>query len=142
MLLYHDFVNKSIDEEEDVLLVAKPDLFTFSAIILLKPKVLATMPNENINIDAKIDTNAKIGIDEKKVLMQILVHMKKTNTDAKINTNLEIDTNTKTNIDLKNSINEPIFDFHTPKENLINIMPIQIKMYDMRMVKWNLVEDI
>jgi len=56
ILLYYDFVNGITDEEEDVLLVAKLDLFAIGTITLLEHEVLAT-----VSIDAKTSIDAKIG---------------------------------------------------------------------------------
>jgi hypothetical protein len=68
-LFCYNFVNEVTDEEEDVLLVAKPNLFTTSTITLPKPKIFTTMATNattnmhaKIGIDAKIDM--KIDIDE------------------------------------------------------------------------------
>jgi hypothetical protein len=55
ILLCYDFVDKVIDEEEDVLLAAKPNLFTIGTITLPKLKILATMAT-----DVKIGTNELI----------------------------------------------------------------------------------
>jgi len=61
VLLYYDFVNGIIDEEEDMLLVAELDLFTISTIILPKLKILVVVvPNTKININSKIDTKELI----------------------------------------------------------------------------------
>jgi hypothetical protein len=131
VLLCYDFINGVTNEEEDMLLVAKLDLFTIGTINLLKLKVLVVMCDAKTNIDAKIDTNAKIDINEK------------TSTDAKIDTNVEIDTNTKIGIDLKISIDKPIFYFpHPPEEISVDTTPTWIKMQDMKMAKWNLAKDV
>ncbi len=96
----YNFVNKVTDEEEDMLLVAEPGLFTIGTITLLEPKIF-TMVAAN----AKINMNGK------------------TNINAKININTNINTNMKINID------EPIFDVpHTPSEILIDTTPIWIKV--------------
>jgi len=97
-----------------MLLAPKPNLFAIGTIIIPDLKILAVMA-----------TNAKISIDAK------------TDIDAKINTN----TNTNTNV--KISTNKPIFDFlHTLGKNLVDIMPVWIKMQDMKMAKWNLLEEV
>jgi hypothetical protein len=106
------------NEEEDVLLVVKPYLFTISTIILPEPEILVAMAT-----DAKIDTNAK------------------TNNDAKISIDAKIGIDTKIDIDMKNGIDELIFK-HTVGEILVNTTPSWIKVHDMRMAKWNLSNEI
>jgi len=106
ILLCYDFVNEITNEEKDVLLVVKLDLFTISTITLLEPKILAIMA-----------VDAKIGIVVKISLMQKLVRTPK------------IDTNTKISTDMKIIINELIFYFpHTLGEILINTTPTEIKV--------------
>ncbi len=110
ILLCYDFVNIITNEKENVLLVAKLDLFAIGTITLPKLKVLAIT-----SIDGKTSTNPKISID------------------AKFGTNVEIDMdpiiNTKINIEMKIDTDEPIFDFsHTPRDISINTTLIQIKM--------------
>lgn len=52
VLLCYDFVNGIIDEEEDMLLVAKLDLFTIGTVILPKPKnLVVVVANAKISID-------------------------------------------------------------------------------------------
>jgi hypothetical protein len=60
-LFCYNFVNEVTDEEEDVLLVAKPNLFTTSTITLPKPKIFTTMAtNATTNMHAKIDIDEPI----------------------------------------------------------------------------------
>jgi hypothetical protein len=62
VLLCYDFVNEITNEEKDVLLVVKLDLFTIGTITLLELKILAIMAvDAKIDIVVKISTNAKIG---------------------------------------------------------------------------------
>ncbi len=114
VLPYYNFVNEVTDEEEDVLLVAKPSLFTIGTITLLEPKIF-TM----VAVNAKNNMNGK------------------TNIDAKININTNINT------DMKIDIDEPIFYVpHTPCEILIDITPIWIKVKDTKMGESNLSEEV
>ncbi len=107
VLFWYDFVNGIIDEEEDVLLVPKFDLFTIGTIILLEPKILV-----KVVVNAKISIDAKIGINPK------------TNIDAKI------DTNTKIGTDMKIDIDEPIFYFpRTPSKILVDTTPTRSKTW-------------
>jgi hypothetical protein len=100
------FVNGVTYEEEEVLLLAKPNLFAIGTITLPKPKILMLVAT-----DAKISTNAKTG------------------TNAKIGTNMKIGTD------------ELIFDFpHTSNKFLVDITLAWIKVQDMKMAKWNLLE--
>jgi hypothetical protein len=66
VLLYYNFVNGVIDEEEHVLLAVEPNLFTIDAIILPKPEISVVLA-----INAKIDTDAK------SILIPKLVQMPK-----------------------------------------------------------------
>jgi type III secretory pathway component EscV len=63
-LVCYDFINIFTDEEEDMLLVAKPYLFTIGTIILPKPEVLVV-----VLIDVNIGIYAKIGTMQKSILM-------------------------------------------------------------------------
>jgi len=93
-----------------VLLVTKLNLFAIGTITLPKLQILLAMV-----IDAKIGTNAKIG------------------TIAKI------DTDSKIGIDMKIDIDKLNFDFfHTPRKISVDTTPIQIKVHDMKITKWNL----
>jgi hypothetical protein len=98
VLFCYNFVNKIINEKEDVLLVAKPNLFVIGTITLPKLKILLAMV-----VDAKIGTNAKIGSD------------------------------------MKIDINKLIFYFlRTLGKISVDTTPIQIKVHDMKIAKWNL----
>jgi hypothetical protein len=101
VLLCQNFVNGFTYEEEDMLLVAEPDLFITDTITLSELKILVVMVTDaKIGIVPKIDFNAKIGNDEK------------INIDPKIG------------IDMKININKLIFYFpHTPREILVDTMP-------------------
>jgi len=55
VLFCYDFVNGITNEEEDVLLVAKPNLFAIGTITLPQLKILVTVVD-----DAKIGTNEPI----------------------------------------------------------------------------------
>jgi hypothetical protein len=72
VLLYYNFVSGVIDEEEHVLLVVEPNLFTIGAIILPKPKILVVLA-----IDAKFDTDAKSILIPKLVQMPKLITIPK-----------------------------------------------------------------
>jgi hypothetical protein len=112
ILLCYNFVNKVTNEEENVLLAAKLDLFTIGTIILPKLEVLAIML-----VDGKTDINPKIGTDAK------------ISTNVEINMDPKIDTNTKTDTDMKISTDEPIFDFpHTPREISVDTTLTHIKV--------------
>ncbi len=114
VLLYYDFVNGVTNEEEYMLLVVKLDLFIINTITLLELEILATMI-----VDAKIST------------------------DVEIDTNPKIGANTKIDTDMKINIDEAIFDFpHTLGEIMVDITLAQIKMQDMKMAKWNLLEEV
>jgi hypothetical protein len=108
------------NEKEDVLLVAKPNLFAIGTITLPKLKILLAMV-----VDAKIGTNAKL------------------DTDAKTDTNSKIGTKTKIGIDMKIDINKLIFYFlYTPRKISMDTTLIQIKVHDMKIAKWNLSEEV
>jgi hypothetical protein len=111
VLLWYDCVNRVTNEEEDMLLTAKSNLFTIGTITLLKLEVLVAMSN------AKTSINTKTSIDVKN------------NIDAKIDIDVEIDMDTKTSIDLKFGNDEPIFDFpHILGKKSIDITLVYIKV--------------
>jgi hypothetical protein len=122
VLLCYDFVNRVTNEEENLLLAAKLDLFTIITITLPKLEVLAIMSIDGkTGTNPKIDTNAKIGIN------------------VEIDIDPKIDIDTKPNIEMKINTVEPIFYFpHTPREILVDITLTWIKVQDMKMAKWNL----
>ncbi len=63
--------------------------------------------------------------------------------NAKISTNPKNDIDTKININKKIGIDKPIFDFpHTLGKISIDIMPTRIKVHDMKISKWNLIEEV
>jgi hypothetical protein len=131
VLFYYEFVNEVIDEEEDMLLAAEPDLFAINTITLLELEVLAVMSDAKTSTNTKTGNDAKIDIDAK------------INIDEKIDIDMEINIDTKTNIYLKFCIDESIFYFpHTQGEISIDITLVQIKVQDMKMVKWNLEKDV
>ncbi len=60
VLFYFDFINGVIDEEEDMLLVIKTNLFAINTITLPELEILTTMAiNAKTSIDAKIDIDTK-----------------------------------------------------------------------------------
>ncbi len=115
-----------------MLLAAKLDLFTIGTISIPECEVLTiVLIDAKTNTNAKIGTNAKIDIDAK-IGINVEINM-----DPKISINTKIDTN------MKISTNEPIFDFaHTLGKISVNITPARIKVQNMKMPKWNLVENV
>jgi len=90
VLLYYDFVDKVIDEKEDVLLAAKPNLF-----------IIGTITSPKLKILTMVATDVKIGTDEL------------------------------------------IFDFpHISSKISMDTMPAHIKVQNMKMAKWNLLEEV
>ncbi len=86
----------------------------FGTITLPKPKILAiVVADAKININAKINIDAKIGMDP------------------------------KISIDMKIGTNESIFYFPlTLGEISVDITLAQFKVHNMKMAKWNLLEEV
>jgi hypothetical protein len=123
VLLYYVFVNGIIDEEEDVMLATKLDLFVIGTITSLELKILVTMVDDaKISINVKIDTNAKLDINGK-----IGINAKN-NTYAKIGIDVEISmdpkigTNIKIDINIKMVPTNRFFNFHTHQEKFWSIL--------------------
>jgi hypothetical protein len=117
VLIYYDFVNEIIDEEEDMLLAVESDLFAIDTIILPELEVLVMMSNTKIGTDVEISTNAKTDIDAK------------INIDAKTCNDAKIDIDTKIGTNMKISTNKLIFDSpHALGEILVDTTPTWIKV--------------
>ncbi len=120
VLLCYNFVNIVTNEEKNMSLAVELDLFANGTIILPNLEVSAI-----VLVDWKINTNPKISID------------------AKMGTNVEIDTVPKIDIAMKINLDKPIFDFpHTLKEISIDTTLTHIEIQNMKMAKWNLLEEV
>jgi hypothetical protein len=68
-----NFVNGITNEEENVILMAKLDLFAISIIILLELEVLVVMSDAKSNTDAKNGIDVEIDMDPKILLIPKLI---------------------------------------------------------------------